>query len=450
MAMIKFAITFLFSLMLSVGLTAQHESGWQLTPVNILNTPGDEYAPQLGADGLLYSRNPVAGDEDVALRSELMYSTFRQNGQSAGRIFSEELSTPFHEGSYSVGPKGNFVVFSRNSPSNRNSRNYIYLSKIGVYDYQKAEELPFNDPRFNTTHPALDQSGKRMLFASDRPGGFGGFDLYYAEFRQGEWSIPINLGPEVNSMNDEIFPCWGENDQLTFSSDRPGGLGGFDLYLLNVNETMWSRVIHLCAPFSSKGDDKGLTWSAAQGKGFVSSNRDGGVGGDDLYSFTFSEKSPVSWIIAEQGLADQAVGLDSDEPTKSLALEENFALDSVVISRTLTANHRISSSLSDQLSLDISSIEIKTGYKLTKIDLKLLSTQTPKAARLEAAVLANTIAKAFPTQSTALVKSSGLSVYSDKGRMSEGYAKLSSEARVVYELTIQKVTTDKGIGLNID
>ncbi len=448
--MIKFATTFLFSISLCLGLTAQHESGWQLTPVSVLNTPGDEYAPQIGGDGLLYSRNPVAGDKDVALHSELMFSAFRQNGQAGGRIFSEELSTPFHEGTFSLGPNGDFVVFSRNSPATRNGRNYIYLSKVGIHEYQTAEELPFNDPRFNTTHPALDQSGKRLLFASDRPGGFGGFDLYYAEFNQGTWSKPINLGPEVNSESDEIFPFWGENDQLTFSSDRPSGLGGFDLYLLNANELTWSQVIHLGVPFSSEGDDKGITWSLAQGKGFVSSNRDGGAGGDDLYSFTFSDVAPVSWMITKQGVAAESAEIDATATHKALAMEQNIAQDSVVLSKTLTANRRISSTLSDQLRRDISTIEIKDGYKLTKIDVKLLSTQTPKAARIEADVLANTIAKAFPTQSSTQIKTSGLSAYSDEGRMSAGYSTLLTEAQVVYELTIQKEVSDPGIGLNVD
>jgi len=261
-----------------------------------LNTPGDEYAPRMESQGLLYSRSPIVGDSDVELRTELMYSAFRQNGLQEGRKFSEELSSPLHESSACLGPNSNFVIFSCNSSAKRTTTNYLYLSKVGVHDFQAAEELPFNDPRYNTTHPTLDHSGKRLLFSSDRPGGYGGFDLYYAEFKDGVWSSAINLGGAVNTKSDEFFPYWGENELITFSSNRPGGLGGTDLYLLDASNAGWKRVSHIGEPFSSEADDHGLTWSLAQGKGFLASNREGGKGGDDIYSFTFSENSPISWL----------------------------------------------------------------------------------------------------------------------------------------------------------
>ncbi len=448
--MIKFANTFLLCVTLTLVLTAQQNSGWELTPVNILNTPGDEYAPQMGPAGLLYARNPVVGDQSVELRSELMYSAFRQNGQFSGRSFSEELSSASHEGSISIGPNGDFVIFSRNSQSGRSSRNYLYMSQIGVYDYQKATELPFNDPRFNTTHPALDQSGKRLIFASDRPGGFGGFDLYYAEYKQGQWSKPINLGSEVNSKNDEIFPFWGDHNQLTFSSDRPGGLGGLDLYLLDANDEVWSRVQHLGAPFSSEGDDKGITWSVEKGKGFISSNRDGGNGGDDLYSFTFSAESPISWMTQSPESKLKTAEVESELSTTAVTLNSDRLLDSIVYSNTIVSDRQISASLLDQINLAISSIKVEPGYQFTKIDLQLLSTQTPKAAREEAVKLVSSISKALPLHTSAQINASGFSVYSDVGRMTKAYWSMSSEARVEYELTLQKVSTGNGIGLNID
>ena len=292
----KIAIFLLLQLTTAFALSAQDAGSWQLTKVDALNTSGDEYAPRIVSGGLLYSRSPVVGDERVALRTEIMFSSFRQNGFQEGQTFSEELSSPLHESHASVGPNEEFVVFSRNSPFKKSAKNFLYLSKVGTYEYQDAEPLPFNDPRFNSTHPSLDASGKRLLFASDRPGGFGGFDLYYAEYKNGVWSSPINLGEDVNSASDEIFPYWGGNNQISFSSNRPGGLGGIDLYLLDVSGNTWKGVKHLDRPFSSEGDDHGLTWSIEQGKGFLSSNREGGAGGDDIYSFLFSAESPISWM----------------------------------------------------------------------------------------------------------------------------------------------------------
>lgn len=293
----NYALTLLFSIVFLGSLHAQQARGWNLTHVDVLNTPGDEYSPRIEEHGLLYSRSPVSDDANVSLRTELMYSAFRQNGLQEARLFSDELSTPLHESSACLGPNEDFVIFSRNSPAKRNPTNYLYLSKSGVLDFQEAEPLPFNDPRFNSAHPTLDDSGKRLLFASDRPGGFGGFDLYYAEYSDGKWSKPINLGKEVNSKSDEIFPNWGDNNLITFSSNRPGGQGGLDLYLLDASQNGWKRVEHLGRPFSSEGDDQGLTWSLAKGKGFLASNREGGKGGDDIYSFTFSKESPIDWMV---------------------------------------------------------------------------------------------------------------------------------------------------------
>ena len=303
----KIVLLFFFSFATVLVLYGQGTDSWELTPVGVLNTPGDEYAPRVTANGILYSRSPVVGDQDVGLRTELLFSAFRRNGLQEGRSFSEELSSPLHESHATMGPNEDFVVFSRNSPSKRNARNFLYLSKIGVYDFQESNELPFNDPRFNTTHPSLDPSGKRLLFSSDRPGGFGGFDLYYAEFKNGEWSKPINLGEEVNSKSDEIFPYWSDNNQISFSSNRPGGLGGIDLYLLDASENTWKQVKHLGKPFSSKGDDHGLSWSTTRGKGYLASNREGGQGGDDIYSFTFSKESPIPWLASKEPRIDLVI-----------------------------------------------------------------------------------------------------------------------------------------------
>ncbi|MFK8058411.1 MAG: hypothetical protein AB8F78_19960 [Saprospiraceae bacterium] len=305
-----------------MALSAQQDDGWKLTPVEVLNTSGDEYAPRLESLGLLYSRSPVAGDSDIELRTELMYSAFRQNGLQEGGLFSEELSSPLHESSACLGPNADFVVFSRNSPSKRATTNFLYFSRIGVHDFQKAEQLPFNDSRFNTAHPSLDRSGKRLLFSSDRPGGYGGFDLYYAEYKDGVWSKAINLGKDVNSKSDEIFPFWGDNEQITFSSNRPGGFGGIDLYLLDASNAEWKRVKHLGRPFSSEGDDHGLSWSTAHGKGFLASNREGGKGGDDIYSFTFSDSSPISWL--DPGAAtDELVVLNGNREVVALLDDRN-------------------------------------------------------------------------------------------------------------------------------
>ena len=563
---------FLSFLSLSLGLSlgAQQVSSWNLSPVDVLNTPGDEYAPRVGVNGLLYSRSPTTGELNEGLRTELMFSPFRENGLHEGRVFSEELSSPLHESSASLGPNEDFVVFSRNSPSKRKATNYLYLSRTGVLDFQEAEQLPFNDPRFNTTHPTLDVSGKRLLFASDRPGGFGGFDLYYAEFKDGFWSKPINLGKEVNSKSDEIFPYWSDNNQITFSSNRAGGYGGLDLYLLDASQSEWKKVKHLGKPFSSEGDDHGLSWSSAKGQGFLASNRIGGKGGDDIYSFSFSEEYPIawlasgpakdklvilnatgdvvaklnelniwkgtlsaypnpdrlnhkalaqrlcgsfvdggtqtpdsirmqgfrveiaradlsqpltgvvlrnpkqaedaisyrsdytggvcvpslteeqSWILEKQGFVPRSVRLDPARPFIKADLELNYPADTIVLRNTIVSNRRISSSLSDKLVSEVSRIGIEPKYELISMRLNLLSTQSPKSARVEAERLVRAVRKELLLHSSASVESTGKSVFSDEGVREQARINIKAEAVLEYEMIFRRIPTVKGIGLQVD
>lgn len=334
------SLFFVLSSALTVNLLAQPKDGWNLSPVDVLNTAGDEYAPRVSEQGLLYSRSPEAGELNVELRTELMFSSFRKNGLSQGRRFSAELSSPLHESTACFGPNEDFLVFSRNALSKKKATNFLYLSKNGVLDYQEAEELPFNDTRYNCTHPSLDASGKRLLFASDRPGGFGGFDLYYAEYRNGAWSAPINLGPDINSKSDEIFPSWNENQIITFSSNRLGGFGGLDLYVFDASQTTWTHVEHLGKPFSSEGDDHGLSWSIAKGQGFLSSNRVGGKGGDDIYSFSFSKEFPISWLSPKRS-KDRLVLLNREgEVFASLNEFNMWKGDLIIFPEVMENDHR--------------------------------------------------------------------------------------------------------------
>jgi len=134
-------------------------------------------------------------------------------------------------------------------------------------------------------HPALSADERKLFFASNQPGGYGGMDLYVSEWNNGRWSRPINLGPEINTSQNEAFPFFHESGTLFFASDGHPGLGGLDLFMIDMSGRQWGPVLNLGEPFNSPQDDLGLVLQADGKRGYLSSNRSGGFGQDDIYMF---------------------------------------------------------------------------------------------------------------------------------------------------------------------
>ena len=134
-------------------------------------------------------------------------------------------------------------------------------------------------------HPSLNYDGSRLFFTSNMPGGYGKMDIYFVDWDGTKWSDPINLGPEVNTSGNEVFPYIHDNGALFFSSTGLRGLGGLDVYMIDLSGSEWGKVINLGQPFNSKYDDFGLILDKESTRGFFSSNRNGGSGKDDIYAF---------------------------------------------------------------------------------------------------------------------------------------------------------------------
>ena len=126
-------------------------------------------------------------------------------------------------------------------------------------------------------HPALSADGKTLYFVSNAPGGHGGTDLYKSEWSASGWQSPVNLGPEINSSGDELFPTIN-NHHLFFSSNGKGGFGGLDIWVYNLKVP--SQLKNAGQPFNSKHDDFGLIWDVTAKEGYFSSNR---MGQDAIY-----------------------------------------------------------------------------------------------------------------------------------------------------------------------
>lgn len=156
------------------------------------------------------------------------------------------------------------------------------------------EPLPFNSNEYSVRCPELSKDGKQLFFASNMPGGYGQFDLYVVDILEdGSFSNPKNLGPNVNSKKDELYPFITVNNELYFSSTGHKGKGRFDIFLSVLENGIYGKPINLPAPVNSKQDDFSFVLNSHHNSGFFSSNRDGGIGDVDIYAFKINTDPDV-------------------------------------------------------------------------------------------------------------------------------------------------------------
>ena len=148
--------------------------------------------------------------------------------------------------------------------------------------------LPFdyNADEYTVTHPTFSEDGLTIYFASDMPGGHGGMDLYAIQFEDGQWSLPKNLD-SLNTVGDEVFPyIHYATSKFYFSSNGQGGMGGFDIFWTSKSKNQpWQTPQHFGAPINSRWNDYNIFINKNDNFGLISSDRKGGQGGVDLYSF---------------------------------------------------------------------------------------------------------------------------------------------------------------------
>lgn len=210
------------------------------------------------------------------------------------KYYKGDLGTKFHDGPVSLSKDGKEIFFTRNNILDgkiaRSDKGIIGLKIMSATldgnDWKDVKGVPFNSDEYNVCHPALSADGTKLFFASDLPGGFGGMDLYVSFMESGRWAPPINLGSTINTEGNEVFPFIHEDGTLFYSSDGLAGLGGLDVYATREKGGVWEVPGNIGFPINSNKDDFGLVFNAEKTFGYFSSDRDGGAGLDDIYSFT--------------------------------------------------------------------------------------------------------------------------------------------------------------------
>lgn len=228
------------------------------------------------------------GDDYSALYS----ADFQEDGTIATpELFATGLDAKFHEGPLTFSRNGDLLLYTRNVSKQKKQGNKEYFLKIATAirlgnKWLKDDPFDLGDWACNDVHPTLSADGQQLVFASDRPGGYGGMDLYLTTFSNGHWGVPINLGPTINTPGQEVFPFLYDDGTLYFASDGWGGFGGLDIFHSQLDEMEdWEQATNLGSPFNSNKDDFGYLLNVTGTEGYLSSAREGGLGKDDLYHF---------------------------------------------------------------------------------------------------------------------------------------------------------------------
>jgi hypothetical protein len=275
-------------------LKAQHES-FLVKRTSFSSQISDEFSPVFYKDGLVFcsnrGNNSIIGyRENQNGMFKILYVKKTNSGWKMPGILSSDLTTFFNDGPITFNPSGNTAWFSRNyrienvmgNVNDTTNKLGIFNAGLNGLNWINIAPFAFNDPKFNFTTPALSPDETRLYFSSDKPGGYGGMDLYYSEKKDGIWTEPVNLGPLINTPKSESFPFASADGKVFFSSDGHPGFGGKDIYYtLQIREN-WIRPVHLDSAINSIADDFGIVTDSAFEQGYFSSNR---MKTDDIFNF---------------------------------------------------------------------------------------------------------------------------------------------------------------------
>jgi len=316
-----------------------------------INSPNSDFGGSLYKDQLVFSSSRES--KNIYKRTHtwtgLPFTTlFSGTISSEGLVaepkkFAKSLDSKYNESTPVFTKDGKTVYFTRNNflkgKTGQNLEGSVLLKIYRAYLNEKQEwdkiiELPFNSDNFQVAHPALSPDEKILYFASDRPGSIGNSDIYKVEIKSdGNFGEPENLGKSINTEGRETFPFISESGILYFASDGRPGLGGLDIFQVDLNKiNKRNSVLNIGAPINGTMDDFSFCINEATNRGFFTSNRDGGQGNDDVYGFI--QNKPIVYP-CEQQLAGIVLDKQTNEilPGSDVSL---FSKDHQLISNQIS------------------------------------------------------------------------------------------------------------------
>ncbi|SFR68741.1 OmpA family protein [Maribacter stanieri] len=313
-----------------------------------LNSKVSDFAPSFYEDGLVFS---TARDSGLLSKNVHkwnngsflnLYKAAQDNQGNFTNVdkLSKKLNKKTHESSTAFIKDGNTMYFTRNnSDDGKFERDEDGVSRLKIYkatkengEWNNIEELPFNGDSYSVAHPTLNNDESKLYFASDMPGTKGESDIYVVDInKDGTFSTPKNLGDRINTESRETFPFVTESDKLYFSSDGHPGLGGLDVFATDLKNER-GEVFNIGRPLNGEEDDFSYIFNEETKKGFFASNRKGGQGNDDIYSFI--EMTPLDFTCHTA-----ITGIVKDQKTNALLTDASVTVydkDNKVVSSSQT------------------------------------------------------------------------------------------------------------------
>jgi outer membrane protein OmpA-like peptidoglycan-associated protein len=292
---LRLLVCILFSLIFKVTVSGQSET-YSIKRASFSSYDYDEFCPVYYKGGIVFCSNKSTGlakyetANDMGFFKIYFVDTVGRISWQSSRLFSKFLTTNLNDGPVTFNSRGDTIIYSRNLEVSGNLQNISSpRNKLGLFSavlldgkWTKIRELRFNNEWYNCTTPCLSPDGKKLYFASDKPGGYGGFDIYLSQWRNDYWTDAVNLGPVINTKGNEAYPFITSSGELLFSSDGHEGLGGKDIFFSSYTDTTWLKPVRLDPPVNSKSDDFGFITDSLFESGYFSSNRDKSV---DVFEF---------------------------------------------------------------------------------------------------------------------------------------------------------------------
>jgi peptidoglycan-associated lipoprotein len=325
-------------------------------------------------NGAIFSadREVFSGQKKSAWTGNSYLDLYYMEKDSSGNWLSPELlkgdiNGRFHEGPATFTEDGKTVFFTRSNYFKRKlqtndkleSNLKIFQASFQEGKWSNLEEFPYNSDDYSCGHPTLSADGKTLYFVSDMPGGYGGTDVYKSTRMEGIWSIPENLGSQVNTAGNEMFPYLHSDGALYFSSDAHNSMGGLDVFITYFNGWRWVQPENLNYPLNSNKDDFGFTLNKDNHSGFVSSSR---ASADKMYSF---EKFPPTFNLF--GMAREK---GTQIPVKDVVVEITIQESGEIISMISDGNGKFNLRLKPETAYNLYCTKMgcftRTDYLSTK------------------------------------------------------------------------------------
>ena len=271
---------------------------FEIKPVPF-NSESLDFSPFIVEDGVIFCSNRKIKNKKLNQKDPWtdenfvsLYQVTDSSGiYSENKLFFSTIENKYHFGPSSLTEDQKTIYFTKSDYfEKKRAHDKNYNTRLSIFYAEKTDEgwdefrsLPFNSEEYSNCHPAVSKEGEFIVFASDMPGGYGGMDLYIINRNDKFWSAPVNLGEEINTVGNEVFPFLGQDKSLYFSSNMHPGLGGLDVFKAEYSESFWKNPENIGIPINSTRDDFGYVATDDNSKGYFSSNRNGEQ--DDIYEF---------------------------------------------------------------------------------------------------------------------------------------------------------------------